>query len=119
MFEVFFQALFFWHGTMQYMTTLFIDTTSNKEITVRLFIDEHKYLLKETLTFHKAQVVLPMVEKLLKEHQLTLQDLDAIDVHKGPGSFTGVRVGVSVANALGFALSIPVNGKKEIVEPLY
>ena len=38
--------------------------------------------------------------------------VDEIEVDRGPGSYTGIRVGVSVANALGFALNIPVNGKK-------
>lgn len=36
--------------------------------------------------------------------------ITAIEVNTGPGSFTGTRVGVAVANALGFALDIPVNG---------
>ena len=47
--------------------------------------------------------------------------IDAIEVNAGPGSFTGLRVGASIANALSFALGIPVNGKPlgEIVEPRY
>lgn len=67
----------------------------------------------------KAQVVLPLIERLLKKHKLALQDIDGIEVKPGPGSFTGVRVGVSVANALSFALGIPVNGGKILVEPIY
>ncbi|MFH1536127.1 MAG: hypothetical protein ABIC96_03620 [Patescibacteria group bacterium] len=42
-----------------------------------------------------------------------------IEVETGPGSFTGLRVGVSVANALGFALNIPVNGKKMETDLVY
>lgn len=101
------------------MKTIFIDTTSNKEITIGLFIDDRKFLVKKTLDFHKAQIVLPMVEELLKKHEMTLGDIDTIEVNPGPGSFTGVRVGVSIANALAFALGIPVNGKNSSVEPLY
>lgn len=101
------------------MHTLFIDTTSNKEITVGLFIDDKKYMIQKALDFHKAQIVLPLIEALLKKHKVTLQQINAIEVNPGPGSFTGVRVGVSVANALSFALDIPVNGKKALVEPLY
>src|SRR5437762_1025561 len=101
------------------MKTLFIDTASNKEITIGLFIDEQKYFLKKELGFHKAQVVLPLIDELLKKHKLTIKDINALEVNKGPGSFTGVRVGVSVANALSYALGVPVNGKKALVEPLY
>lgn len=106
------------------MKTLFIDTTSNTEITVGLFIDDKKYFSKRPLEKQKAQVVLPMIEALLSEHSLSLQDITAIEVQPGPGSFTGVRVGVSVANTLAFALGIPVNGidvlqEDIVVEPVY
>ena len=40
-----------------------------------------------------------------------IKDISEIEVNTGPGSFTGLRVGVSIANALGWALGIPVNGK--------
>jgi len=45
--------------------------------------------------------------------------LEGIEVETGPGSFTGLRVGVSVANALGFSLGISVNGKKMETELVY
>lgn len=59
-----------------------------------------------------SQVLLPLIEKLLKSQKLDYKDLKGIEVEVGPGSFTGLRVGVSVANALAYALGIPVNGKK-------
>lgn len=70
-----------------------------------------------------SQVLLPLIEKLLRTSKPGLEvrnqtgivhweDLKGIEVRVGPGSFTGLRVGVSVANALGFSLNIPVNGKK-------
>lgn len=59
-----------------------------------------------------SQVLLPLIEKLLKSQKLKYEDLTGIEVETGPGSFTGLRVGVSVANSLGFALDIPVNSKK-------
>ena len=43
---------------------------------------------------------------------MEFKDLKEVEVEIGPGSFTGLRVGVSVANALGYSLNIPVNGKK-------
>lgn len=59
-----------------------------------------------------SQALLPLIDKLLKSQTLKFSDLKGIEVETGPGSFTGLKVGVSVANSLGFALGIPVNGKK-------
>jgi tRNA threonylcarbamoyladenosine biosynthesis protein TsaB len=100
---------------------LFIDTSDNKLIKVGLQIDDKKYLVEQIVDKRRAQVVLPLLEQLLQKHKLTLQNITKIEVNPGPGSFTGLRVGVSIANALGFLLKIPVNGKKngEMVEPIY
>lgn len=54
-----------------------------------------------------SQALLPLITRICTPGVLT-----GIEVETGPGSFTGLRVGVAVANALGFALNIPVNGKK-------
>ena len=67
-----------------------------------------------------SQVLLPMIVKILKKNKLKFSELTAIEVNVGPGSFTGTRVGVAVANALGYALNLPVNGKKgKIALPVY
>ncbi|MBI2195789.1 MAG: tRNA (adenosine(37)-N6)-threonylcarbamoyltransferase complex dimerization subunit type 1 TsaB [Candidatus Levybacteria bacterium] len=92
--------------------TLLIDASDNKKIVVGLKIDSKEFVKKKKLDTSKAQATLPMIMEILLENNLTLKDLDAIKVNTGPGSFTGLRVGMSVANALGFALRIPVNGKK-------
>jgi tRNA threonylcarbamoyladenosine biosynthesis protein TsaB len=99
-------------------TVLFIDTSNNKEVKVGLEIDGKKHLVEQAIDHRKAQAVLPIIEKLVQEYSLRLKDITAIEVNPGPGSFTGVRVGVTVANALGFLLKIPVN-EKEYVEPVY
>ncbi len=98
---------------------LYIDTSSNQKTIVKL---DDRVLEKSFQVLH-SQVVLPMIEELLKAKSCQLQAITEIEVNIGPGSFTGLRVGVSIANALGFALRIPVNSKKvwelEIVEPVY
>ena len=104
------------------MKRLKIDTSNNKLITVQL--ENNGKLLEEISSdskILKSQAVLPLIDKLLKNNHLELSDLEEITVFEGPGSFTGLRVGVSIANALGFLLQIPVNNKKvgELVSPVY
>jgi len=55
-----------------------------------------------------AEVLLPRIQRALAEAALPLADIDVIAVGVGPGSFTGVRVGVATAKGLGFALRKPV-----------
>lgn len=50
------------------------------------------------------------IKQALKEASLTTDDLDAIAVSKGPGSYTGLRIGVSAAKGLCFALDLPLIG---------
>lgn len=98
---------------------LYIDTSSNQQTVVGL---DKARMVKGANKAH-SQVVLPMVQALLKKTGKTLQDITEIEVNPGPGSYTGLRVGVAIANALGYVLKIPVNGRKvdklEIVEPIY
>ena len=58
---------------------------------------------------HNEQLI-PTIEKLLADASLTYPDLSAIVVGTGPGPFTGLRVGMATASALGVALDLPVHG---------
>ena len=100
---------------------LLIDTSNSQETIVGLKIDNKKDFLKGRSKVLKAQNVLPLIEKILKKHKLKTSDLTAIEINIGPGSFTGLRVGIAVANTLAWSLKIPVNGKKigELPEPEY
>ena len=55
-----------------------------------------------------AQRVLPMISELLLEAEIAVSDINLIAVVAGPGSFTGVRIGVAVAQGLSLSASIPV-----------
>ena len=104
-----------------------IDTTQSKK--VRVEICDNLSKIKDSLFVTRksgSQSLLPAIAKILKKNKKTLSDIKAVEVNTGPGSFTGTRVGVSVANALGFALNIPVNGspreagkKGKIALPIY
>lgn len=91
---------------------LHINTKEQKTIGVSLKKDGKIVKSLSKKNEYGSQVLLPLIEKILKQNKSEYKDLEGIEVEIGPGSFTGLRVGVSAANALGFSLSIPVNGKK-------
>lgn len=98
---------------------LHINTKDQKQVSVSLKKNgEEMDNLSEENEFG-SQVLLPLIEKILKKNDLEYKDLKGIEVETGPGSFTGIRVGVSIANALGFSLGIPVNGKEIETEIQY
>ena len=57
-----------------------------------------------------SRTLMPIVEHILKNTNLTMADMDAIAVSAGPGSFTGIRIGVSAAKGLAFAVDKPAVG---------
>ena len=69
----------------------------------------------------KSQMVLPLLAEVLSEAKLTPPDIAAIEVHPGPGSFTGLRVGYTVAQILGTFLNVPVNSQPadKLTPPTY
>ena len=59
------------------------------------------------INVHIEKITL-LIESLLKESNYTFEDLDAVAVSKGPGSYTGLRIGISTAKGLCYALDIPL-----------
>lgn len=57
-----------------------------------------------------AETLHQKLESLLQAQSQTFNDLGGVVVFKGPGSFTGLRIGISVANALADGLAIPIVG---------
>lgn len=98
---------------------LMINTQDQRSVEVSLKKDKEVINSLSEKNEYGSQVLLPLIMKLLKTENCNLKTLKGIEVETGPGSFTGIRVGVSVANALGFSLNIPVNGKKIETELQY
>jgi tRNA threonylcarbamoyladenosine biosynthesis protein TsaB len=66
-----------------------------------------RYAINETTKDHAAWIQ-PAINKLIKESGCRIADLKAIGVSIGPGSYTGLRIGLSTAKGLCFALKIPL-----------
>jgi tRNA threonylcarbamoyladenosine biosynthesis protein TsaB len=67
-------------------------------------------LREESESKSHASLLTVFIDEILKENSLKASDLDAIAVSKGPGSYTGLRIGVSVAKGISYAASIPLIG---------
>lgn len=93
---------------------LIINTAKQNEIFVVL-ADAKKIIRKKLeIEFHESEKLLPLIDSLFKENKIMLKDLKAIFVVVGPGSFTSLRIGITVANTLAFSLNIPVIGFKSV-----
>lgn len=97
---------------------LTIDTSDKQEVIVSIKGNGDVLKLSSNNEFG-SQALLPLILKALKNKSIDFKDLQSIEVNTGPGSYTGLRVGAAAANALGFALQIPVNGKDMETELIY
>lgn len=92
------------------MLVLAIDTSTSTIVTG--VVRDGSTLAERILVdsgLHNEELI-PRIQEVLQEANLTFADLDAVVVGCGPGLFTGLRVGMATAAALGDALHIPVHG---------
>ena len=88
------------------MLTLGIDT-SGKTASAALFDADNEVFLAGTSLYTQkthSQVIMPIVKDILAQAGKTVGDIDLIAVADGPGSYTGLRIGVAAVKAMGFAL---------------
>ena len=96
-----------------------METSENKEAKSRMQRGETVLEKTSDSRVLKSQMTLPLIESMLKDAGLSLSDISEIRVATGPGSFTGVRVGISIANMISTLYNIPINGKHELAKAIY
>lgn len=90
------------------MYTLFLDTHSTK-IVVVLYKDLKVLVKKEIVTTGQHSITtMPIIVEVIEEANIDVKNLNEILVVNGPGSFTGVRIGVTIAKTLAYTLHIPI-----------
>jgi len=100
------------------MISLFLDTSSKKLVVI--LVKDNNILSKkelESINDHASHLV-PFIDEILKENNMTTKDIDKIFVVNGPGSFTGTRIGVTVGKTLAFSNNInvvPVSSLKQYI----
>jgi len=92
------------------LSTILHIETSTKNCSVSIANCGELISLKEINTgeYSHAEMLHPLINEALLESKLTIKDIEAIAVGKGPGSYTGLRIGVSAAKGLCFANDIPL-----------
>lgn len=92
------------------MVSLIIDLSTERGI---VGIGAKGVLIEEIqLPFglHNSSLALPQIREMFREKGLKVEEIDEVIVGKGPGSYTGIRVGASIAISLSFALKVPLIG---------
>ena len=86
--------------------------TDQPESEIGIFEDLNKILYIKWLAHYElAETIHKKVSNLLKEVKLDWHQLEGIVVYKGPGSFTGLRIGIAFANTLSYSLDLPIIGE--------
>ena len=94
-------------GQIFTMKLLAIDTTT-EACSVALYLEGVVVHTYQWAPQRHAELILPMCEQILSEAQVSLNDLDAIAFGRGPGSFTGVRIGAGIAQGIALAKDLPI-----------
>jgi len=90
------------------MNTLLIDTHMNKVVMVLFENGQVIKKIEEDSKQCHSVITMPKLEELLNSCDLDIRNIHEIIVVNGPGSFTGVRIGVTIAKTISFCLNIPI-----------
>ena len=101
------------------MVLLAIDT-SNRVLSVALLTEKGAVFSKaQEMERGQGEALIPLIQQLLYDAQQNVKSITAIAVAVGPGSFTGVRIGLACAKAFGLALNVPVWGVTNLEAEAY
>lgn len=89
------------------MNILILDTSDTNSF-IALFTAEGKDIQRLDPNRKQSQSLLPALIELLKKNNVSPNQLDAISIGNGPGSFTGTRIGVMAAKTLAYACKLPL-----------
>ena len=92
------------------MKVLAFDTSASGLSVALRVAGETVAVARQFMPHGQAEALLPAVQQVMSEGGVVFAELDLIAVTVGPGSFTGVRVGLATARALGLAMGTPVQG---------
>lgn len=82
--------------------------TTTELCSVALMVDQHMYIYNVVAPRCHSEKILYMIDRLLSEVGVTLQSLDYLIFDKGPGSFAGIRIGISIAQGLALGADLPL-----------
>lgn len=90
------------------MKVLTVDTATI--VATAAVVDENKLICETIVNFQKkhSEKLMPAIDHMLKDAGLTIQDMDAFGIVNGPGSFTGLRIGMATVKGFAQALDKPV-----------
>jgi tRNA threonylcarbamoyladenosine biosynthesis protein TsaB len=88
---------------------LYINSSNSGVCVISISKNKKIFSLKNNILKHdRSNQIFDSIDKLLKKHNSQLSDIDAICVYSGPGAYTSLRVGVSIANSLAWFLDVPL-----------
>ena len=90
------------------MKYLFVDSATATLVVAIIVDDEIKYIFNEKTGKDMSVMVVPIIKEVFDVTKLKPKDIDKIFVTVGPGSFTGIRVGLTVIKVMAWTLKIPV-----------
>ena len=98
------------------MYTLAFDTTGCGCSIILLKDEQPLEIYEKCCEFGQAEILMPQIKRILEKHNILFEDIGALFVCVGPGSFTGVRSGVAAAKVFQFASSKLIVGGVSAVE---
>jgi len=95
---------------MRKLSKILVIDTATRNIYLSLIIDgiEKQSVYQEGINNHSVTII-PYLDEILKKENMSLRELDEVIVGVGPGSYTGVRIGVTVAKMIGYLNKIKVS----------